>query len=175
MIWQGDHLITADEKKQITETVKDICKRYKVKLPTYIEISKRLRTNDGVYRWWAENGSQNKIQLAYKHLCNFGMDSLIKVLKHECAHHICSMKGKQVDHGRYFRDLCLKLGACLSDDLCTGKYSKLAYRGIDTPYIWMYKCPDCKVKFKTKKAIQVSDRVCAECGCSVSRFEKWRL
>lgn len=175
MIWQGDHLLTDDEKEQITNTVKDICKRYKVKYPTYIEISKRLRANDGIYKWWKEKKTQSKIQLAYKHLCNFGVDSLIKVLKHECAHHICCMKGKRVDHGKYFKDLCLKLEACLSEDLCTGKYSKLAYDGIDTLYIWEYRCPNCETRFKTKRALEEPRTFCAICSCPVSQFEKRRL
>lgn len=146
-----------------------------MKLPDYIEISKRLRSNDGVYKWWIENTPLSKVQVAHKHLYHFGMDSLIKVLKHEIAHHICCMKGFPVDHGTYFKDLCLEMGACLSDHLCYGKYSKLSYDGIDTPYLWEYKCPKCHVNFKTKRSLNKSGMLCAVCGYPITHFDKRRL
>lgn len=72
------------------------------------------------------------ISLAYRHYFLYGGDSLIKVLKHEIAHHICCVRGKDVNHGPYFKDLCLEINASLGEHLATGKYSKLLYVGIET-------------------------------------------
>lgn len=61
------------------------------------------------------------------------MDSLIRVLKHEIAHHICNMQGKGVYHHTDFKDICLEIGACLGDDFAIGKYKHLRYEGIEVP------------------------------------------
>lgn len=177
MYWYNDHLISKTEKKKLTETIKNICKKYKVKLPGCIEISKRLRASDGLYKWDHNNtdGHRNKISLAYAHYKKFGIDSLIKILKHEIAHHICSMRGKDVDHGPYFKDICFDIGACMNEFYATGKYKNLAYSGINTRYLWQYECPGCSNGFRTKKKLQETGRGCAICGYPLLKFYRWRL
>jgi len=177
MEWKGDHLIYKKEKKQITDIINNICINYKVKPPTYIEINKRLRANDGIYKWGViyKNQFETSISLAYKHYIYFGIDSLIKVLKHEIAHHICCMRGKNIDHGPYFKKLCKKIGGCLGLQLATGKYSNLSYIGIETPYKWYYKCPTCKIDFYTKRKLNENNTVCNNCDTEIWKFEKRKL
>lgn len=85
------------------------------------------------------------------------------------------MREKDVDHGPYFRDICLDIGGCMNESYATGKYKKLAYSGINTDYLWQYKCPDCSHRFKTKKKLNENGYGCAICGCPLERFYKWRL
>lgn len=105
--------------------------------PDTMEMSKQLRANDGLFKVYYDflgRDCEKRIVLAHKHYTQFGIKSLLRVLRHELAHHICYEDGKNMGHDIHFRDLCLELDGVLCENYAIGKYKNLQYRGIETPY-----------------------------------------
>ena len=136
-----------------------------------MKISKRLRSTDGIYSLFG-NGEYpvSEIKLAYKHYKKFGIESFIRVLRHEVLHHVCYEKGYGTDHNETFKDMCLENNACLNDIFAKGKYESLVYEGIRTRYKWEYKCPWCDKRFYTKKKLTTTNRKCIICNCPLDNF-----
>ncbi len=177
MIWENDHLLTTKEKRKLSNSVYNICKKYKVERPDYLVINKRLRAVDGLYNVYMGEFSDIKIEivLALKHICKYGINSLDRVLRHEIAHHICFKRGYKIDHNDYFKDICLDVHGCLNEQYATGKYKNLYYEGIETSYKWRYICPNCGYFFKTKRKLNNSN-YCAKClKVKIENFIIWEL
>lgn len=164
MRWINSHLLDKPDKTKLNNTIQNICNKYKINKPNIIKINKQLRANDGLYSLYKyfDGGVETEIQLAYKHYKLFGICSLDRVLRHELSHHICYMQGESINHTEYFKDICLEINGCLNEDFAIGKYKKLLYYGIETPYKWRYVCPVCGSSFKTKRKIR-NENYCAKC------------
>lgn len=178
MKWFNDNLISYKEKNRINNTIYKICKSYDVKYPDFIIINKRFTATDGSYIEYTDDKNNfilRQIDLAYNHYKIFGMDSLMKVLKHEIAHLICSQRGFGLNHYTVFKDICYDIGGCLGKQFASGKYKKLLYYGIETPWKWEYKCPYCGENFKTKRKLN-ENNYCAKCFMvKIQDFERIKI
>jgi len=135
MEWYRNSLLKEEDFQSLDKEIKILCQKYNVDLPDWMKISKRLRSTDGIYSLFG-NGEYpvSEIKLAYKHYKKFGIESFIRVLRHEVLHHVCYEKGYGTDHNETFKDMCLENNACLNDIFAKGKYESLVYEGIRTDY-----------------------------------------
>lgn len=179
MIWINlDFLENEDQlilKKELTKWFK----KYKIDKRSLgsIEISKRLRSNDGVYTIHYDLDFNEiiykEIKLAYKHYIKFGIKSFVRVFRHELAHHICNMIGEDpLKHNFPFKLICLDMNACIADRYAVGKFESLKYDsdGLETPYLWKYKCPSCGKMYETKRRLSYRDKGCLYCDCKVNEL-----
>jgi len=171
MMWENDHLLKSFEIEKIEFEIYSICERYEISPPSHIHINKRLRAVDGRYITYKyENELYYVIDLAYKHYQQFGFQSVVKILRHELAHHICNLTGCGIKHCDCFKELCYELKGVMNSDYAKGKYSHMSYKGIETPYKWLYMCPVCKNSFGTKKKLTHDQYGCVFCECPLENF-----
>ena len=157
-----------------------ICKEYGVRLPDVLYINKRLRATDGTFVVRQDDNDPNwietEINLAYNHLKEFGIDSLLRVLYHELAHHIRYETYQDMEHNDEFKELCYELGGHLDIQHYNKneKYACLKYEGIETPDKWEYTCI-CGSVIRTKRKLKMDTRGCIYCGYPLLLFKIKKL
>jgi len=168
MDWINMDYLSYQEFERINNETIRICKEYDVRLPDVLYINKRLRATDGMFVVCHDDNDPNCIEtgidLAYNHLKKFGIDSLLRVLYHELAHHIRYEMYQDMEHNDEFNELCYELGGHLDTQHYdkNEKYTCLKYEGIETPDKWEYTCI-CGNVIRTKRKLKMDTRGCIHC------------
>lgn len=141
-----------------------------------IEISKRLKSTAGQCEFSTKAIEPGKsihcfnIKLAYNNYLEFGIDSVIKTLRHEMAHMIEVIKHGSTGHGERFKEICFTLGGHMNKEMAGIKYKSCAtddFCGKEKKYT--YQCP-CGVKVNRQRKItspKILRGTCKKCGTLV--------
>lgn len=158
------HLLPITHRTAIKETIVECLEKYNIfddftngmfKIDK-VEMSKRLKTTAGMCEWRKsiQTGVYTfTIKLAYNNYQEFGIDSMLKTLRHEMAHLIDSYLNGSSGHSERFKIICANLGGTMNRQHAGTKYASLATKDFcTTQKRYIYKCP-CGMSFERKRKI----------------------
>ncbi|MDG5787930.1 SprT family protein [Evansella sp. AB-P1] len=120
----------------------------------------RLRTTGGRYSL-----SDHHIEINPKQYEHFGMEELIKIIKHELCHYHLHLEKKGYMHkDSDFKVLLKKVGGSRFCQTIPGK-KKQATK------IHIYECKQCSVQFKRKRQFDTKKYVCGRCKGRIKKVE----
>lgn len=183
-------LLTITDRKKVEEEFGILCSKFEV-LNDYnilINISSKLKKSAGnvnivIDRYTRTLEKNIKINLAYSYYKEFGVERIIRTLRHEVAHILSFLKTGRLDHSSTFKKICTELGGSMCKSMAGTTYAASASdEYIRTPlknYKYVYTCK-CGVTLVRKVKMKDSFRnnpykVCAKCRTSISFWKEEKI